>query len=85
MQDEVVMVKVKNLSPLLRQRNGETMHLELSKARIAERRGLVKIMAGESGASYATREMRPGGGGDYLTKDRFAASREEALSKKDFP
>jgi hypothetical protein len=85
MQDEVVMVKVKLISPLLRQRNGETMHLELSKARAGEVKGLWKIMQGQPGASYATREMLPGGDGEYLTKDRFAASRDEALGKKDFP
>ena len=85
MQDEVVIVKVKILSPMMRQRNGETMHLELTKARAAERRGLVKIMAGETGASYATREMLPGGGGDYLTKDRFTLSKDDVFGKKDMP
>jgi hypothetical protein len=85
MQDEVVIVKVKILSPMMRQRNGETMHLELTKARAAERRGLVKIMAGETGASYATREMLPGGGRDYLTKDRFTLSKDDMFGKKDMP
>jgi len=85
MRDEVVIVKVKLISPLLRQRNGETMHLELEKARAGERKGLWKIMAGETGASYATREMLPGGGGDYLTKDRFTLSKDDVFGKKDMP
>ena len=85
----IAMILVANLDPLLRQRNGPTMHLTgeyaeaVRKARLGEKKGKWKILSGIEGMEYETREMVPGTGGDYLTKSSFTLTKEDVFGKAD--
>ncbi len=82
------MITVQNIDPILVQRSGPTMHLTgeyaeaVRKARLGEQKGKWKILSGIEGMEYQTREMVPGTGGDYLTKDHFTLTKEDVFGKE---
>jgi len=85
----IAMIRVENLDPILRQRNGPIGHVTgeygeaVRKARLGERRGKWKILSGIEGMEYETRDMVSGLGGDYLMKDRFTLTKEDVFGKKE--
>lgn len=83
----IAMITVQNLDPILRERNGPTMHVTgeyaeaVRKARLGEQKGKWKILSGIEGMEYETRDMVSGIGGDYLTKSSFTLKKEDVFGK----
>lgn len=79
----IAMIKVENIDPILRQRNGLFQHITgeyaaaVEKARKGERAGKWKILSGVDGMEYEHREMTAGDSGSYLTKDRFTLTKSD--------
>jgi hypothetical protein len=84
----IAMIQVQNIDPVLKARNGPTMHITgeyaeaVRRARLGEKRGKWKVLSGIEGMQYQTQDMVAGDGSGYLTKDRFALTHEDVFGKR---